>query len=126
MNDIRVLLIDDEEELVATLKERLGLRGIRAETAVTVDQARECAREAEFDVVVVDLKMPGLDGTEIVARIREQHPRTGVLMITGHGSGHGELDRSSHGGHRILLKPFSFDRLVELIREAAAETEGDR
>ena len=121
MNDLRVLLIDDEEELVATLEERLGMRGIRAETAVTVDQAMERVRHSAFDVVVVDLKMPGLDGTEIVRRIREQHPETGVLMITGHGSGHGEEDPSSHRGHRILLKPFSFDRLVQLIHEAAED-----
>ena len=126
MKDLRVLLVDDEEELVATLEERLGLRGIHAETAVTVDQAMEQVRRAAFDVVVVDLKMPGLDGTEIVRRIREQNPETGVLMITGHGSGHGEEDRSTPLGHRILLKPFSFDRLVELIREAAEDGGADR
>jgi DNA-binding NtrC family response regulator len=123
MKDLRVLLIDDEEELVATLEERLGLRGIHAETAITVEQALERVKHAAYDVVVVDLKMPGLDGTEIVERIRKQHPRTGVLMITGHGSGHGELDQPAEYGYRILLKPFSFDRLVQLIREAADDSE---
>jgi len=126
MNEIRVLLIDDEEELVATLEERLGMRGIRAETATTVEQALERVRQVSFDVVVVDLKMPGLDGTEIVDRIRERHPRTGVLLITGHGSGHGELEQVTHRGYRILLKPFAFDRLVELIREAAQGGEAER
>jgi len=126
MSDLRVLLVDDEEELVATLEERLGLRGIHAETAITVEQALERVKQSAYDVVVVDLKMPGLDGTEIVDRIRKQHPRTGVLMITGHGSGHGQLEQTVHQGHRILLKPFAFDKLVQLIREAADEKEGER
>jgi two-component system OmpR family response regulator len=126
MSDIRVLLIDDEEELVATLEERLGMRGIRAETATTVEQALELVRRSEFDVVVVDLKMPGLEGTEIVDRIRALRPRTGVLMITGHGSGHGDLEPLTHGGHRILLKPFPIERLVELIREVAQGGEAGR
>jgi len=119
MSDIRVLLIDDEEELVVTLEERLGMRGIRAETATTVEQALEQVRRSAFDVVVVDLKMPGLEGTEIVDRIRQQRPETGVLLITGHGSGHGDLEPLTHSGYRILLKPFPIERLIDLIREVA-------
>jgi DNA-binding NtrC family response regulator len=124
MDHLRVLLVDDEEELIATLEERLGLRGIHAETAITVEQALERVKHSAYDVVVVDLKMPGLDGTEIVDRIRKRHPETGVLMITGHGAGHGQLEQTVEQGHRILLKPFSFDRLVQLIQEAAGKTEG--
>jgi len=126
MNDIRVLLIDDEEELVATLEERLRMRGIRAEAATTGEQALERVSQSPFDVVVVDLKMPGRDGTEIVDLIRAQHPETGVLLITGHGSGHGELEKLTDRGYRILLKPFPFERLVALIQEVSHAGEPDQ
>jgi DNA-binding NtrC family response regulator len=117
MNELRVLLVDDEEELVATLQERLEIRGMRAESATSGDAALRMVQRAPFDVIVVDLKMPGLDGTKIVGRIREQHPETQVILITGHGSSHGELDDLTDRDYPILLKPFPIQRLVELIQE---------
>jgi DNA-binding NtrC family response regulator len=119
MKNLRVLLIDDEEELVSTMRERLELRGITAETATTGEQGLECSRQSSFDVVVVDLKMPGLDGAEVVERIRERQPQVKVLLITGHGSGHGELDELANRGYKILLKPFRIERLIAMIYEVA-------
>jgi two-component system OmpR family response regulator len=123
MNRIRVLLVDDEEELVATIQERLEMRGILAEAVTTGHDALERIQQAPFDVVVVDLKMPGLDGTETVEVIRERRPEIQVLLITGHGSGHGELGELADRGYRILLKPFQIDRLIAMIREAATKGE---
>jgi DNA-binding NtrC family response regulator len=123
MSGIRVLLVDDEEELVATIQERLEMRGILAEAVTTGHDALERIQEASFDVVVVDLKMPGLGGTDIVDVIRKRRPEIQVLLITGHGSGHGELDELADRGYRILLKPFQIDRLIEMIREAATKGE---
>ena len=121
MSRIRVLLVDDEEELVATIQERLEMRGILAEAVTTGHDALERIQQAPFDVVVVDLKMPGLDGTETVEVIRERRPEIQVLLITGHGSGHGELGELADRGYRILLKPFQIDRLIAMIREAATK-----
>ena len=118
MSVIRVLLVDDEEELVATIQERLEMRGIEAKAVTSGHEALERVRESRFDVVVVDLKMPGLNGPEIIDRIREHQPDIPVMLITGHGSGHGELEELADRGYQILLKPFQIDRLIAMIREA--------
>jgi DNA-binding NtrC family response regulator len=118
MSVIRVLLVDDEEELVATIQERLEMRGIEAEAETSGHKALERIRESRFDIVVVDLKMPGLDGTEIIDRMLGHQPDVQVILITGHGSGHGELQELADRGYRVLLKPFPIDRLIAMIREA--------
>ena len=97
MSEIRVLLVDDEEELVATLQERLEIRGMSAEAATSGGRALEMVRERSFDVAVVDLKMPGLDGRKIVEAIRARSPATRVVLITGHGSGEGETEQPPIG-----------------------------
>lgn len=120
MSAFRVLLVDDEEELVATIQERLEIRGIVAEAVTTGHDALERIQQTTFDVVVVDLKMPGLDGTEIIDVIRARRPEIRVLLITGHGSGHGELEELVDRGYRVLLKPFKIEQLIEMIREVAS------
>jgi DNA-binding NtrC family response regulator len=126
MSAVRVLLVDDEEELVATIQERLEMRGMLAEAVTTGHDALERIQQARFDVVVVDLKMPGLGGIETVDAIRKQQPEVQVLLITGHGSGHGELEELTSRGYRILLKPFRIDRLVAMIRETALSGKAER
>lgn len=120
MKNLRVLLIDDEEELVATMKERLELRGIETDAVTTSDEGLDLIAKRPFDVVVVDLKMPGLGGTEVVDLIKLRQPQIEVLLITGHGSGHGELDELLSRGYRILLKPFKIERLITMISEATS------
>lgn len=119
MSEIRVLLVDDEEELVATLQERLEMRGIRASAATSGDEALEMIERTSFDVAVVDLKMPGLDGHEIVRAIRAHSPDTEVVFITGHGSGGEEIESPPGRDFRILLKPFPIETLVQHIRKLA-------
>jgi CheY-like chemotaxis protein len=126
MSGIRVLLVDDEVELITTLQERLELRNIVAEAVTTGHDALERIQQADFDVVVVDLKMPGLGGSDVVEVIRKRRPKTKVILITGHGARHEELEELMKNGHRILLKPFRIQHLVEVIREAAAGGETER
>jgi len=115
MNACRILLVDDEEELVTTLVERLELRGIQAEAATSGKQALELMEKKDFQVAVIDLKMPGLSGVNVVDAIRNRHPRTKVLLITGHGSEDGSNAEAPQGGYEVLLKPFSLNALVERI-----------
>jgi DNA-binding NtrC family response regulator len=126
MKGIRVLLVDDEVELVTTLRERLELRGMQAESATSGEEALRRVETTPFDVVVVDLKLPGLDGTKIVDRIRKRRPGTKVVLITGHGSGHGELEDLGECDYPILLKPFPIQRLVEQIQKWTSGPEAER
>ena len=83
--------VDDEEELVATMKERLEMRGIAAEAVTTGSEGLECFRNAPFDVVVVDLKMPGLGGTEVVEQMRADMEQVAERLAEA------KVERSSAG-----------------------------
>ena len=78
MDRLRVLLVDDEEELVATISERLMLRGIEADGVTTGAEALKLARDKEFDVVVLDVKMPGMDGLKVMRKMKQLRSRSGL------------------------------------------------
>lgn len=115
MTPFKILLVDDEEELITTLVDRLEFRGIAAEAVTSGQEALARLREESFAAIVADLKMPGMNGREVLDRIRSEHPRMRVLLITGHGSGGEEPAEVEHGGYEILLKPFSLDTLLEKL-----------
>jgi DNA-binding NtrC family response regulator len=118
MGKYRVLLVDDEEELVTTLVERLEFRGIEAEATTSGHEALELLGRKSFQVAVIDLKMPGLSGLEVLEVIRRRYPEMKVLLTTGHGST-GEPDEAMpQNAFDILLKPFNIDALIERIHAA--------
>jgi len=123
VDGFRALLVDDEEELVSTLKERLHYRGIEAEYALNGDTALEVLRSTAFDVVVVDLKLPGMSGEELLRIVTKTYPDLPVLMITGHGSGDGSYDEKLVGVHEFLTKPIDISELIKKMREAIGANE---
>ncbi|MDP8206625.1 MAG: response regulator [Candidatus Electryonea clarkiae] len=125
MSKLKVLLIDDEVELVSTLVERLAIRGIDAEFVTTGHDALERMSEAVFNVVVLDLKMPGLGGLEVMQVIEEKHPGVKVIIITGHGAGSENTEKIPEGVASLLLKPFSIDNLVSSIHKAVEKNNGE-
>lgn len=125
MSNPRVLLLDDEEELVQTLVERLELRNIDAKAATDGHAALEMISHEHFDVVVADLKMPGLGGLEVIEILRDRYPDVKILVITGHGRVEEERDLTISGVHEILMKPFSIDTLVTAINNALGQKEAE-
>ena len=119
MGSLRILLIDDEEELVSTLVDRLGYRGIEAEYALHGVEALEKMSHTEYDVVVLDLKLPGMSGKEVLKAIKLHYPTVPVLMMTGHGAPMQTPDERPEGMFDILAKPIDINRLVTKIHEAA-------
>jgi DNA-binding response OmpR family regulator len=114
----KVLLVDDEEELVATLVERLAYRGFDAEYAVNANVALTMLRELAFDIVVVDLKLPGMPGSELVHVIRKAYPHIPVIVITGHGSDEDQSLELPDGASGFLAKPFDVSQLLIKMKEA--------
>jgi len=114
----RVLLIDDEEELVSALVERLSYRDIDAEFALTGPDGIEKMRQSRFDVVVLDLKLPGMDGTEVLSRIKGEYPEVPVLMITGHGSVADGQEEKPALAFDFLSKPINLEDLIDKMQEA--------
>ncbi len=121
MNDepsIRVLLIDDEETLLEYMSKRLLKKGFTVKCSFSGEEALEAAKKEHFDVAVVDLKMPGMDGVETQKRLHKIQPFLQCIVLTGHGSIDSALESGQQDAFRYLLKPIDYDNLVTSIKEA--------
>lgn len=123
MKDLRILLVDDEEELVTTMVERLEFRGLQAVAVLNGDDALARMAHDRFDAAVIDLKMPGLGGLALRDLIRERFPDVVVLLATGHGHEGSGDDTAEAGDEEILLKPFDLDVLIDCIERRLDERE---
>jgi len=121
---LRVLIVDDEEELVNALEERLNLRGFQAKGVTTGAEALSYLAETPCDVVLVDVKMPGLGGLQLVKKIKEERPKLGVILLTGHGSAKDAEEGMKLGAFDYLMKPVKIDNLVRVLHSAAAREQG--
>lgn len=119
MSEMRVLFVDDEEELVSAVVERLTLRKIHAEGATSGTDALRLIKEQEFDVAVLDVKMPGLGGFDVIQRIKQEKPGLVVIFLTGHGSEENAEEGMRMGAFDYLMKPVDIEALVEILHRAA-------
>ena len=124
MDGLRVLIVDDEEELVSALVERLNLRGFDASGVTTGEEALSFLGGRECDVVLLDVKMPGLGGLDVIRRIKEQRPRLEVVLLTGHGSVKSVEEGMARGAFDYLMKPVKIDNLVRVLAAAGRGREG--
>lgn len=122
---LRVLIVDDEEELVSALEERLNLRGFQAAGVTTGTAALQYLADSPCDVVLLDVKMPGLGGLEVIRQIKQAHPKLEVILLTGHGSAQDADAGMELGAFDYVMKPVKIDVLVRLLLEAAARKGGD-
>ena len=120
MESLRVLLVDDDEDFIDVLAERLAMRGARVETANRGDQAIERARERSFDVIVLDLAMPGMDGLATLEALRERDADAQVVLLTGQATVRTGVDAMKLGAFDLLEKPTPMAHLEGKIRQAAA------
>ena len=118
MAPLRVLLIDDEEELVVTLAERMMLRGIEVEGVTSGADAIGRVQLVKFDVVVLDMKMPGIGGLEVMKRIRREQPGIKFILMTGRGSLEEGEEGMQEGAFAYLLKPINIEDLMKKMMEA--------
>lgn len=114
----RVLLVDDETEFVQTLSERLMMRDMGSTVVYDGEQALSFVQEEEPDVMVLDLKMPGIDGIEVLRRIKKDHPAIEVIILTGHGTKTDEQVCRELGAFAYLQKPVDIEILSKTMREA--------
>ncbi|MEG6504087.1 response regulator [Nitratidesulfovibrio sp. 1201_IL3209] len=118
MQELKVLLVDDEEEFVTTLAERLSLRGMVTRIATDGEQALRAVEADPPHVVVLDLMMPGIKGTEALRRIKAGHPAVQVILLTGHGSARDGIEGMKLGAFDYLMKPLRLEDLLEKLHEA--------
>ena len=119
---MRVLLVDDEKDLVTAMVERLGYRGVEADFALEGKAALAKMRSSRYDLVLLDLILPGMPGVEVLREIRREHPSVPVIMITGHGAPADLPEHKAGGAYDCLAKPIDIDVLVTKMREAIDAT----
>lgn len=120
MKKPRILIVDDEFELVSALEERLNLRGFKARGVTTGTDALVSLEEWRCDVVLLDVKMPGLGGLELMEKIKEDYPHLEVVLLTGHGSTQDADSGMSLGAFDYLQKPVQIIELAKILLAAAS------
>ncbi|MFH1844840.1 MAG: response regulator [bacterium] len=114
----RVLLVDDEREFVQTLSERLQTRNLPSEVVYDGEQALSALEKDPPEVMVLDLKMPGIDGLEVLRRVKRDHPDIEVIILTGHGSERECITALQLGAFAYLKKPVDIDVLAQTMKDA--------
>jgi len=118
MRKIKLLLVDDEEDYVRTMAERMEMRDVGSRVALSGEDALRMVQEDAPDVMILDLRMPGINGMEVLERVRETHPHVQVIVLTGHGSDREEREARRLGAFEYLQKPADTVRLLATVRSA--------
>jgi DNA-binding NtrC family response regulator len=118
VSKINILLVDDEEEFVKALSERIQLRDHGSEIALSGEQALKKIGEKRPDVMVLDLKMPGMNGIEVLRHVRKAYPELPVIILTGHGTDKDEEEALRLGAFQYLKKPVKIEILMKHVRDA--------
>ena len=115
---IRIVIADDEVEFASTLATRLELRGYATEIVNSGEEALDSISRQVPDLLLLDLKMPDLDGLEVLAKLRENHKELKVIILTGHGSISSGNKGMTLGAFDYIMKPVELSLLLEKITEA--------
>ncbi|KAB1441337.1 response regulator [Pseudodesulfovibrio senegalensis] len=117
----KVLLIDDETDFLQNLSDRMNLRGMEVTTAQDGNAALDAVNQDSFDAVVLDLQMPGMDGIEVLKRIKAERPNMQIILLTGHASLEKGVEAMRLGAMDFMEKPADINSLTEKIHKAQAK-----
>ena len=115
---IKILIVDDEEDFLKSISERLGMRDFDVTTATDGKRAVKVAKKGKFDVAILDMKMPGMDGMELLQILKKKHKFLEVIILTGHGAIDSAVEATKLGAYSYLEKPYDFEKLLAVIKEA--------
>ena len=118
METIRVLLVDDEVEFLDTLLKRMRKRQVEVAGVYSGEEALRYLESSPVDVVVLDVKMPGMDGIDALRAIKERHPLVEVIMLTGHANVEVAIQGMELGAFDYLMKPMDIDELLYKVQDA--------
>jgi two-component system NtrC family response regulator len=115
---IKLLIVDDEVPFLDAISRRLEMRGLDVRKAASGDEGLALARSEKFDIALVDLKMPGIDGMQLLKILKGEHRFLEVIILTGHGSLRSAVEATKLGAYGYLPKPYELDKLLETLRHA--------
>ena len=119
--EAKVLLVDDEEQFLDALSQRLETRGIKVDSVTSGEDAVKKVEDQNFDAIIVDLAMPGIDGIETLKRIKDKRPDLEIIMLTGHATVKSGIEAMKFGAEDFLEKPVDLNELLEKIGEAKSK-----
>ena len=117
----KVLLVDDEGEFLETLAERMRNRGMEVTTSMSAPDAIQKTEAIDYDVIVLDLLMPGMDGIQALKALKEKKPDLQVILLTGHATVQKGIEAMKLGAMDLLEKPADINELTEKIHKAKAQ-----
>lgn len=115
---IKLLIVDDETRFLQAIARRLSKRGFDVHTAANGPDALELARTERFDIALLDLKMPGMDGGEVLRALKKEHQFIEAIILTGHGSLESAVELTKLGAFSYLPKPYELEKLIETLKDA--------
>jgi len=115
---IKLLIVDDETRFLKAIATRLRKRGFDVTTAARGSDAIELARTEKFDIALLDLKMPGMDGSEVLRALKAEHRFLEAIILTGHGSLESAVELTRLGAYSYLPKPYELDKLIQTLKDA--------
>ncbi|MBN2226141.1 MAG: response regulator [candidate division Zixibacteria bacterium] len=115
---IKLLIVDDEVKFLNSIAQRLEMRGFDVTKASNGQEAVAAAQSGKFDLALLDLKMPGMDGTEVLAVLKKEHKYLEVIILTGHGSMDSAVECTKLGAFSYLPKPYELEKLLDTLRQA--------
>jgi len=115
---VRILVVDDEKDFVEMFSLRLTRQGEKVSVAYSGQEALDLLEKTRIDVVVLDIRMPGMDGIETLKRIKASYPLVEVIMLTGHGSTETAVEGMKAGAFDYLMKPADFEDISEKLANA--------
>jgi DNA-binding NtrC family response regulator len=118
---IRILIVDDEIKFLESIAKRLEMRGFEVAAASSGEKAINIARIDKFDLALLDLKMPGLNGKEVLEILKKEHKYLEVIILTGHGSYESAAECTRLGAFGYLPKPYELDKLLKVLKNAYEE-----
>lgn len=118
MEEMKMMLVDDEERFLSTTKKLLSKKGYNVFTAISGAEALEKLRTQNIHVVILDVKMPGMDGIETLKAIKRRFPMVEVIMLTGHGTVESAVEGLKSGATDYLTKPTDVNDLIAKAEEA--------
>jgi len=115
---IKLLIVDDEARFLSAIAQRLTKRGFEVRTASNGPDAIALANQEKFDIALLDLKMPGMDGGEVLKVLKSHHQFLEAIILTGHGSLESAVELTRLGAFSYLPKPYELDKLIEVLKDA--------
>jgi len=117
MKQYNLLIVDDEQRFANMLAKRLSLRGCRCDVCYNGQQALDLVRQKSFFLILLDLHLPDIYGTEVLTRIRKNDERTPVIVVTGHGTEKDRQECMQQGAYAFMNKPVGIDELMTILAE---------